>query len=90
MNNMKKIILIISMLINVFLGIVLAYLTFQIYRYKRLQVWIQQNDFIQQFYSDLQDKILIIWIIWLLLFILTLIFFIIEFRKKKVNHIGRM
>ncbi|MDF2539164.1 MAG: hypothetical protein K0S76_2185 [Herbinix sp.] len=82
MNKIKKILLILNIILTAFLGFIIFQLSNLMYRYKRTRMWIEQNEFNNQLYIDLQEIIPFAWMIWGALIVIAILLFIFEFRKK--------
>ena len=82
MNKTKRIMLSFSFIFTIVLGIILAQISNQLYRYNRMGVWTEPNELFNKLYIELQDKITLFWILWGFLFVLAIIQLILEFRKK--------
>ncbi|MDF2587578.1 MAG: hypothetical protein K0S41_1419 [Anaerocolumna sp.] len=81
-NKGKRLLLIANVTITIILGIGLLQISNLMYRYNRLTVWTTQNDITNQFYMDLKSIMLIIWIIWGVLIVVSIIPFILDLRKR--------
>lgn len=80
-DKIKRILLILNIILNVTLGLIIFFVSNLIYRYDRLGIWVEQNGS-NQFYSEVQNIITYAWIIWGGLFLLAIILFVFELRKK--------
>lgn len=81
MMKFKRILLILNIFIIIALGIMIANLSEISYRHSRLGTYNESSRMILDFYTAFHDKIIITWIIWGLVFALSLIQIYLEFRK---------
>lgn len=81
-NKGKRLLLIANVTITIILGLGLLQISNLMYRHNRLTVWTTQNDITNQFYMDLKSIMLIIWIIWGVLIVVSIILFILDLRKR--------
>lgn len=79
--KIKRILLIVNIILNATLGLIIFFASNLIYRYDRLGIWVIQNGS-NQFYSEIQNIITYARIIWGGLFLLAIILFLFELRKK--------
>lgn len=77
-----KIIIVLNVIINVILGINIFLISNLMYRYERMGIWVEQNKLFNQFCIELHDLILLAWIIWGLLCLLSIFLLIFELRKS--------
>ena len=81
MKKMKRILLILNIILIIAFGIMIANLSEISYRHSRLGTYNESSRIIHDFYAAFHDKIIITWIIWGLVFALSLIQIYLEFRK---------
>lgn len=84
-NKIKKLILFLNVVINAILGIAIFQISNLVYRYNRMAVWTQQNEQVNQFYIEMQYKILFAWLVWGALILLSIVLLTLEI-KRRVNH----
>ena len=81
-SKMKRIIIVINVIINAIFGIIIFQISNLMYRYKRMEIWIEQNELFNQLYLELHNIISFAWITWGVLCLLSLFLFISELRKN--------
>lgn len=82
MGSKIKRIIIINVIINAIFGIIIFLISNLMYRYKRMEIWIEQNELFNQFYIELHNIISFAWIIWGVLCLLSIFLLISELRKN--------
>lgn len=82
MGSKIKRIIIINVIINAIFGIIIFLISNLMYRYKRMEIWIEQNELFNQFYIELHNIISFAWIIWGVLCLLSILLLISELRKN--------
>jgi hypothetical protein len=80
MYKLKRYLLGFILLLNIIIGVTLSRISTQIYRFNRLHTFIATNPY-EKFLMDLQDKLMIVWIIWGALSVFVIVQIILEFRK---------
>lgn len=83
MNKIKRFMLCFNFIFTIMVGIILAQISNQLYRYNRIGVFTEPNESINNFIIELQDKITFIWILWGFLILIAIIHLILEFRRVK-------
>ena len=81
-SNIKKIFIVLNVIINVIMGINIFLISNLMYRYERMGIWVEQNKLFNQFSIELHDMILLAWIIWGVLCLLSIFLLISELRKN--------
>jgi hypothetical protein len=81
-NKGTRILLIVNVIITIILGIGLLQISKLMYRYNRLIVWTTQNEITNQFYIDLKSIMLVVWIIWSVLIVISIVPLILDLRKR--------
>ena len=81
-SKMKRIIIVINVTINAIFGIIIFQISNLMYRYKRVGIWIEQNQLFNQLYLELHNIIPFAWITWGVLCLLSIFLFISELRKN--------
>lgn len=83
-NKIKKSILILNVVVDAILGLIILQISNLIYRYNRFRVWVEENELYNQFYIDMQDIILLTWLIWGALTLMSIVLLINEVRNNRV------
>lgn len=81
-SKIKRIIIVINVIINAIFGIIIFQITNLMYRYKRMEIWIEQNELFNQLYLELHNIIPFAWITWGALCLLSICLLISEIRKN--------
>lgn len=81
MYKLRKRLLIVNLVINIALVFIMSQISNLLYRYNRMIVWTERSEYYNQFYVNMQDKLIMVWIILGVLILLSIIHLYIEFRK---------
>lgn len=85
MNKVKKVLICINILFTIILGIIIAQISILLYRYNRMQTFLESNELLDELLINLQNKVLIMWIIWGILSIFLIIQLLSKGEKKGLS-----
>lgn len=86
MKKIKRIMLILNIIFIIALGSMIANLSNLSYRHSRLGAYSDTSKMIHDFYTEFNEKIIITWICWGLVFVFLLIQTYLEFRKDSISE----
>lgn len=81
--KVKRIILILNVVFNAIFGIIIYLIHNLLYRYRRMELWSEQNGLSNEFCSELQKVISYGWMIWGVLCLIAIVLLISELRNNR-------
>ena len=83
MNKVKRVLLGFSVLLTIALGILIRYVSNEIYKYHRFITFDDSKGRFDRFFATFQEGTVFLWIIWGVLLVLLILQLLLEFRKER-------
>ncbi len=82
MKNLRKYILIINLLFIAIAGIFLGKMTSVVYRYKRMNAFMESENIYQIFMNNINFNIIALWTVWLGIVIVGIYLLVLEYKRN--------